>query len=179
MKYLITENQLKLIKKYMGNFINEEMSDAEYDAYERRQERGDMQIDPDSDEYYDDKEVKSLTIYYMSRENMLNMKNNPKFDKDKFSVIVGLNFSINNNGNILGITDEDGNILRNSNDIINSLYTNSPQNMKEQEIQITKMLRQKVVSNTFINYIDELIEKDEENKKVLISGDEISVDVVM
>jgi hypothetical protein len=176
MKYLITENQLKLIKKYMGNFINEEMSD---DEYERRQERGDMQIDPDDDEHYDDKEVKSLTIYYMSRENMLNMKNNPKLDKDKVSVIVGLNFSINNNGNILGITDEEGEILENSNDIINSLYTNSPQNMKKQEMQITKMLRQKVASNTFINYIDELIEKDEENKKVLISGDEISVDVVM
>jgi hypothetical protein len=47
MKYLITENQLKTLRKYMKNFINEEMSD---DDYERRQERGDMQTDPDEDD---------------------------------------------------------------------------------------------------------------------------------
>lgn len=51
MKYIINESQLKMIRKYMKTFINEEMSD---DEYERRQERGDMQTDPDSDEYDDE-----------------------------------------------------------------------------------------------------------------------------
>jgi len=51
MKYIINESQLKMIRKYMKTFINEEMSD---DDYERRQERGDKQTDPDSDEYDDE-----------------------------------------------------------------------------------------------------------------------------
>lgn len=151
MKYVITENQLKLIRKYMKNFINEEMSD---DDYERRQERGDMQTDPDEDEYGD--KVKSLSIFYMSRQNMLNMKNNPKLEENDFSVRVDLNVLVDSEGNVLQIADFDGNILSNANNIINSLDINAPQTMEKEKQFIINRLREKVINKSFVNYIDGL-----------------------
>jgi hypothetical protein len=188
MKYLITENQLKLIKKYMGNFINEETSDDD-DRYERRREKGDIDTYPDSDGD-DGEKAKSLTIYYMSRENMLSMKNNSDLEEDDFSVRVDLNFLANNDGEALkalAITDYEGVILRNSNDIMNSLSIGAPQNMKNQQMEITNMLRQKVASNTFIEYISKLIKNNKvdkyvelvKNKKVAKNDDEITAYVVI
>jgi hypothetical protein len=68
MKYIINESQLKMIRKYMKTFINEGMSDDEYDAYERRQEKGDTYTDPESDE--DDTPVeKEIEITITDKHN--------------------------------------------------------------------------------------------------------------
>ena len=189
MKYIINESQLKMIRKYMKTFINEEMSDDEYDAYERRREKGDIDTYPDSDGD-DGEKAKSLTIYYMSRENMLSMKNNSDLEEDDFSVRVDLKFLANNDGEALkalAITDYEGVILRNSNAIMNSLSIGAPQNMEDKKDGITAMLRQKVVSETIVEYISELIKNNKvdkyvelvKNKKVAKNDDEITAYVVM
>jgi hypothetical protein len=164
-----------MIRKYMKTFINEEMTDDEYDEYERRREKGDIDTDPDSDEddEYRDK-VKSLSIFYMSRENMLSLKNNPRLYEDDFSVRVDLNFLADYDGNTLSISDIDGDILRNPSDIMSSLDISAPKNMEDKKDGITAMLRQKVVSETIVEYIDSL--KINEN---VAKDDELTAYVVM
>ena len=151
MKYLITENQLNMIKKYMKSFINEEMSDADY---ERRQDMGDEFTDSEDEEYGD--KVKSLSIFYMSRQNILNMKNNPKLDENDFSVRVDLNVLVDTEGNVLQIADFDGNILANPNNIVNSLDINAPETMNKEKQFVINRLREKIVNKSFVNYIDGL-----------------------
>jgi hypothetical protein len=72
MKYIINESQLKMIRKYMKTFINEQMSDDEYIEYERRQEKGDKQTYPVSDKYddeYDTPVEKEIEITITDKHN--------------------------------------------------------------------------------------------------------------
>jgi len=153
MKYIINESQLKMIRKYMKTFINEAEIPDSYIQGDNDPNAPWNQSDEDDE---DDEKAKSLTIYYMSRENMLSIKNNPKLDEDDFSVRVDLNFLANYDGEALAISDMDGDIIRNPNDIISSLDISAPQNMEKQKMQITNMLRQKAVSKTIVEYIDSL-----------------------
>jgi hypothetical protein len=80
MKYLITENQLKLIKKYMKNFINEEMSD---DDRERYNDRGDAQSYPESNG--------------VSGKVLINI-NNSRNPKDDNVIYVNIDVDVNDEG---------------------------------------------------------------------------------
>jgi len=173
MKYIINESQLKMIRKYMKTFINEAEIPDSYIQGDNDPNAPWNQSDDDEDGEYGDK-VKSLSIFYMSRENMLSMKNNPRLYEDDFSVRVDLNFLANYDGEALAISDMDGDIIRNPNDIISSLDISAPQNMEKQKMQITNMLRQKVVSKTIVEYIDSL----DINENVA-NDDELTAYVVM
>lgn len=171
MKYIINESQLKMIRKYMKTFINEAEIPDSYIQGDNDPNAPWNQSDEDDE---DDEKAKSLTIYYMSRENMLSIKNNPKLDEDDFSVRVDLNFLANYDGEALAISDMDGDIIRNPNDIISSLDISAPQNMEKQKMQITNMLRQKVVSKTIVEYIDSL-----DTNENVSDNDEITAYVVI
>lgn len=173
MKYIINESQLKMIRKYMKTFINEADVPDWYIQGDRDPNAPWNQSDDDEDGEYGDK-VKSLSIFYMSRENMLAMKNNPKLNEDDFSVRVDLNFLADYDGNALQICDMDGDIITNPNAIIDSLDIDAPQNMEKQKMQIKNMLRQKVVSKTIVEYIDSL-----DTNENVGNNDEISAYVVM
>jgi hypothetical protein len=163
-----------MIRKYMKTFINEETSDDD-DRYERRREKGDIDTDPDSDEddEYGDK-VKSLSIFYMSRINMLRKKNNRKLEEDDFSVRVDLHFLADYDGNALEICDSQGKSLENENAIMSSLDISAPKNMEDKKDGITAMLRQKVVSETIVEYIDSL-----DTNENVSDNDEITAYVVI
>lgn len=173
MKYIINESQLKMIRKYMKTFINEADVPDWYIQGDRDPNAPWNQSDDDEDGEYGDK-VKSLSIFYMSRENMLSKKNNPKLNEDDFSVRVDLNFLADYDGNILQICDMDGDILTNPNDIMSSLDIDAPQNMEKQKMQIKNMLRQKVVSKTIVDYIDSL-----DTNENIGNNDEITAYAVM
>ena len=174
MKYIINESQLKMIRKYMKTFINEaDVPDWYIQGDRDPNAPWNKSDEPDEDGEYGDK-VKSLSIFYMSRENMLSKKNNPKLNEDDFSVRVDLNFLADYDGNILQICDMDGDILTNPNDIMSSLDIDAPQNMEKQKMQIKNMLRQKVVSKNIVDYIDSL-----DTNENIGNNDEITAYVVM